>query len=230
MRDSVHFLVSFHLGAWYFFHTADQLSPLVLDRPFGASPDPGPTHGVDPPLSRTEKTLRQKGGAYGTAGFLVQMWRIRTWWRSWWSQHHWDHFLRRKMVFFFFGKTDYFVKNRCWQWELEPFGWELGCFHGFNNSSQQDHSSLSKCWRKGSKNQIFIRSSINLHIIIYMQKNLAPWFFGEVGYFVGQIFPVFFFWAWKKTPPPRDPRFGRPTNAAAGSPTGHPLHWSRALG
>lgn len=99
---------------------------------------------------------------------------------------------------FFFGKTDYFVKNRCWQWELEPFGWELGCFHGFNNCSQQDHSSLSKCWRKGSKNQIFIRSSINLHIIIYMQKNLAPWFFGEVGYFVGQIFPVFFFGLEKK--------------------------------
>lgn len=160
MRDSVHFLVSFHLEAWYFFHTADQLSPLVLDRPFGASPDPGPfmeltRHWVGP-----WKPCEQKGGgAYGTASFLVQMWRIRTWWRSWWSQHHWDHFLRRKMVFFFFWKTDYFVKNRCWQWELEPFGWELGCFHGFNNCSQQDYSSLSKCWRKGSKNQIFIRSS-----------------------------------------------------------------------
>ena len=68
-------------------------------------------HGVDPPLSRTEKTLRAKGGCLRYREFLVQMWRIRTWWRSWWSQHHWDHFLRQKMVFFLGGEDRLFCKK-----------------------------------------------------------------------------------------------------------------------
>ena len=51
-----------------------------------------------------------KGGCLRYREFLVQMWRIRTWWRSWWSQHHWDHFLRQKMVFFF-GENRLFCKK-----------------------------------------------------------------------------------------------------------------------
>ena len=223
MRDSWHFLVSFHLGAWYFFSYCRPIEPIGSGPALWGITGSRSVHGVDPPLSRTEKTLRAKGGVLTVpASFLVQMWRIRTWWRSWWSQHHWDHFLRQKMVFFLGGKTDYFVKNQCWQWNLEPFGWELGCFHGFNNCSQQDNSSLSKCWRKGFKkpdlHQIFYKSSYH-HI---HAKKLAQWYWGKVGILYAKSSP--FFLAWKKNT--TIPVSGG-QNAAAG---GHPLHSSRALG
>ena len=196
----VHFLVSFHLGAWYFFILQTQLSPLVLDRPFGASPDPGPfmelTRHESPRKPCDKKgalTVPRVFGADVKDKNLVKKLMIPT------SLGPWD---AGRWWFFCFGKTDYFVKNRCWQWKLEPF-WVrarmlfmvLICF---NNCSQRDYSSLSKCWRKGFKKLDLHQIFLKIHIIIYTQK-LAQWYCGKL-IFVGQT-SRFFFWFEKNTIP-----------------------------
>lgn len=216
------FFGQFPFGSLVFFILQTQLSPLVLDRPFGASPDPGPfmeltRHWVGP-----RKPCEQKGGCLRYREFLVQMWRIRTWWRSWWSQHHWDHFLRQKMVIFFGGKDgDYCEKPRLAMKIRTVWVRARMLFMVLTTAHSETIPPFRNVEGKVQKS----RSSSDLLKYSYhncIHKKTSSMILGEVD-FVGQIFP-FFFWAWKKhtTIPVSGGQ-----NAAAG---GHPLHSSRALG